>query len=179
MYPDFKELLSVLNAHRVKYLVVGAYAVSIHAQPRATKDIDILIEADADNAEAVFAALAQFGVPLQGLTSADFAEEGPFFRIGRDPIGVDILTTIPGVGFDAAWLRRVEDVIDQASGLKANFISRDDLVAAKLASGRPQDLADVDAIRRAIKSQEARLDRREPKIDLHSQPATNSQEKED
>ena len=129
MYPDFKELLSVLNEHRVKYLVVGAYAVSIHAQPRATKDLDILVKADAENAKAVFTALAKFGAPLQGLTLADFAE------------------------FDAAWPRRVEDVVDAASGLKASFISRDDLIAAKLASGRAQDLADFEAIRKAAESQ--------------------------
>ncbi|MGD0222677.1 MAG: DUF6036 family nucleotidyltransferase [Terriglobia bacterium] len=153
MYPDFKELLSVLNVHRVKYLIVGAYAVSIHAQPRATKGLDILMKADADNAKAVFAALAQFGAPLQGLTVADFAEQGPFLRMGREPVGVDILTAIPGVEFDAAWERRVEDVIDPASGLKACFISREDLIAGKLASGRPQDLADVDAIRKAAESQ--------------------------
>jgi hypothetical protein len=132
---------------------VGAYAVSIHAQPRATKDLDILVKADADNAKAIFAALAEFGAPLQGLTSADFAEPGPFFRMGREPVGVDILTTIPGVAFDAAWQRRVEDVVDPASGLKASFISREDLITAKLASGRPQDLADVDAIRKAGESQ--------------------------
>jgi len=153
MYPDFKELLSVLNAHRVKYLVIGAYAVSIHAQPRATKDLDILVKADAENAAAVFAALAQFGAPLQGLTPADFAEPGPFFRMGHEPVGVDILTAIPGVEFDEAWPRRVEDVVDSASGLKASFISREDLIAAKLAAGRPQDLADVDAIRKAQQSQ--------------------------
>lgn len=152
MYPDFKELLSALNEHRVKYLVVGAYAVAIHAQPRATKDLDILVRADAENAKAVFAALAQFGAPLQGLTAADFAEPGPFFRMGREPIGIDILTAGVGVDFDAAWKRRVEDVIDPATGLKANFISRDDLIAAKLASGRLQDLADVDAIRKAAES---------------------------
>ncbi len=153
MYPDFKELLSILNAHRVKYLIVGAYAVSIHAQPRATKDIDILVKADAENAKAVFAALLQFGAPLQGLTSADFAEHGSFFRMGREPVGVDILTAIPGVEFDAAWPRRLEDIVDPASGLKASFISREDLIIAKLASGRAQDLADVDAIRKAADSQ--------------------------
>lgn len=153
MYPDFKELLSVLNANRVKYLVVGAYAVSIHAQPRATKDLDILVKADVENAQAVFTALAEFGAPLQGLTPADFAEPGPFFRMGRAPVGVDILTAIPGVEFDAAWLRRVEDVVDAATGLRASFISRNDLIAAKLASGRAQDLADVEAIRKAAESQ--------------------------
>jgi hypothetical protein len=156
MNPDFKELLSVLNTHRVKYLVVGAYAVAIHAQPRATKDLDVLVKADAKNAKAVFAALAEFGAPLQGLTTADFAEPGPFFRMGRAPVGVDILTEIPGVDFDAAWKRRVEGVIDATSGLKANFISADDLIAAKQAVGRPQDIADVDAIRKAAKSRAQR-----------------------
>jgi len=155
MYPDFKELLSVLNAHRVKYLIVGAYAVSIHAQPRATKDLDVLLKADAENAEATFAALAEFGAPLQGVSAADFEEPGPFFRIGREPVSVDILTEIPGIEFDAAWPRRVEEIIDPASGLEATFISREDLIAAKLASGRPQDLADVDAIRKAGGSQRA------------------------
>lgn len=153
MHSDFEELLSILNEHRVKYLVVGAYAVAVHAQPRATKDLDILVMADAENAKAVFAALAQFGAPLQGVTAADFAERGPFFRMGREPVGVDILTAIPGVEFDAAWLRRVEEVVDPVSGLKANFISREDLIAAKLASGRLQDLADVEAIRKAEESQ--------------------------
>lgn len=152
MYPDFKELLSVLNTHHVKYLVVGAYAVSIHAQPRATKDLDVLVKADAENAKAVFSALAEFGAPLEGLTAADFADPGPFFRMGRAPVGVDILTEIPGVDFNAAWERRVEGMIDPASGLKANFISADDLIAAKLAAGRPQDLADVHAIRKAAAS---------------------------
>src|SRR5579864_2348052 len=129
MHSDFRELLSTLNEHRVKYLVVGAYAVSIYAQPRATKDLDILVKADAENAKAVFAALAEFGAPLQGLTFADFAEPGPFFRIGREPVGVDILTAIPGVEFDAAWQRRVEDVVDEVSGLRASFISREDLIS--------------------------------------------------
>lgn len=88
MLSDYRELLSILNAHRVKYLIIGAYAVAIHAQPRATKDLDILVKADAENAKAVFAALAEFGAPLQGLTPADFEEPGPFFRIGREPVGV-------------------------------------------------------------------------------------------
>ena len=82
MYPDFKELLSAFNAHRVKYLVVGAYAVSIHAQPRATKDMDVWIRPGAENAKAAYGALAQFGAPLEGLTYADFAAPGSFFRMG-------------------------------------------------------------------------------------------------
>jgi hypothetical protein len=151
-----------LNAHRVKYLVIGAYAVAIHAQPRATKDLDILVKADRENAAAVFAALAEFGAPLQGLTAADFAQPGPFFRIGREPVGVDILTAIPGVEFDAAWPRRIEDVFDEETNLRANFISREDLLTAKRAAGRRQDLADVEAIEKAAKSQHRKQPKREP-----------------
>jgi hypothetical protein len=145
--------LSILNAHRVKYLVIGAYAAAIHAQPRATKDLDILVKADRENAKAVFAALAEFGAPLEGLTSADFAEPGPFFRMGREPVAVDILTAIPCVEFDGAWPRRVEDVFDKDTNLQVSFISRQDLLAAKRAASRRQDLADIEAIEKAGKSQ--------------------------
>jgi len=94
------------------------------------------VQADPQNAKAVFAALAEFGAPLQGLTSADFAEPRPFFRMGREPVGVDILTAIPGIDFDAAWERRLEDLIDPKTGIKAFFISSGDLIAAKLAGRR-------------------------------------------
>ena len=149
MYPDFKELLSVFNRHRVKYLIVGGWAVSLHAQPRATKDIDILVKPDVENAKSVYAALAEFGAPLEGLKVEDFADRGSFFRMGREPIAVDILSEIPGVDFDAAWEHRVREIIDTTTGLDACFISADDLLDAKLAAGRPQDLADVAAIRKA------------------------------
>ena len=145
MFQDFNELLSIFNAHSVKYLVVGGYAVSFHAQPRATKDIDLLIQAAADNAKAVYAALAKFG-------AQDFTQRGKFFRMGREPVAVDILTEIDGVDFDRAWEKRVEGVIDMASGLRAYFISGADLMAAKIAAGRPQDVADVDALRKAAAS---------------------------
>lgn len=89
--------------------------------------------------------------------------------MGRAPVGIDILTQIPGVDFDAAWNRRAEEIIDPASGLTASFISRDDLIAAKLASGRPQDRGDVDAIRKALESRRAKpakIARAGPKTDL-------------
>ena len=149
MFDDFKELLFIFNAQNVKYLIVGGYALSFHAQPRATKDIDLLIKPDPDNAKAVYAALAQFGVPLEGLKAEDFIGRDKFFRIGRAPVMVDILPEINGVDFDRAWQKRVEAVIDPQSGLTACFISREDLIAAKLAAGRPQDIADVAALRKA------------------------------
>ena len=162
MYPDFKELLSIFNAHGVKYLIVGGYAVSFHAQPRVTKDIDLLIKADADNAKAVYAALAKFGAPLEGLTPENFNERGKFFRMGREPVAVDILPEIDGVDFDRAWERRVQGVIDMASGLTAHFISGADLMAAKLAAGRPQDMADVAALHKAEESQAPQSEKRKP-----------------
>ena len=153
MFQDFNELLSIFNAHGVKYLIVGGYAVSFHAQPRATKDIDLLIKPDARNANAVCAALAEFGAPMEGLSSGDFTQRGKFFRMGREPVAVDILTEIDGVDFDRAWENRVEGVIDTVSGLRAYFICAADLMAAKTAAGRQQDIADVEALRKAAGSQ--------------------------
>jgi hypothetical protein len=154
MYQDHKDLLSAFHARGVRYLIVGGYAVIFHAQPRFTRDIDLFIKADPANAQAIYNALSDFGAPLQGVRPEDFADRSSFFRFGRDPNGFDILPDIPGIDFDAAWERRIETTVDQASGLKALFISRDDLIASKLAAGRPQDLADVDAIRKATESQE-------------------------
>jgi len=91
-------------------------------------------------------------VPLQGIRPEDFADRNSFFRFGREPRGFDILPSIPGVDFEGAWERRVAIEIDPATGLKANFISAKDLIASKLASGRPQDLADADAIRKAAEA---------------------------
>ena len=152
MFDEFKELLSIFNARSVRYLVVGGYAVSLHAQPRSTQDIDILIAADLENAGAVFTALREFGAPLEELTPSDFAAPGKFFRMGRAPVIVDILPEIKGVDFDRAWQNRVEAVIDSQSGLTASFISSQDLIAAKLAAGRPQDIADLAALRKAAEN---------------------------
>jgi hypothetical protein len=152
MYQDYKDLLSAFQSHGVKYLVVGGFAVIYHSQPRFTKDMDLFIKADPENAKAAYAALAEFGAPLQGISPEDFTDRNSFFRFGRDPKGFDILPAIPGVDFDAAWERRIESEIDATTGTKANFISAADLIASKLASGRPQDLADADAIRKAIES---------------------------
>ncbi len=123
MFDDFKELLSAFNAHGVKYLVVGGYAVSFHAQPRATKDLDLFIQSDPANAQATYAALASFGAPLTGICADDLANPHKFIRIGKEPVAVDILSSIDGVTFEEAWTRRVKSVIDSQSGLNAFFIS--------------------------------------------------------
>jgi len=153
MFQDYKDLLCAFNAHGVRYLIVGGYAVIFHAQPRFTKDIDIFIQADPENAQAVYSALASFGAPLDGIRPEEFSQRGTFFRFGRDPRGFDILPDLPGIEFEAAWERRVESVIDLASGMKDSFISAPDLIASKMAAGRPQDLADAEAVRKALEAQ--------------------------
>ena len=152
MLSDYNDLLSILNAYSVRYLIVGAYAVAIHAQPRATNDLDILVKPDPENAKALFAALSDFGAPLQSLTPHDFEAPGVFFRIGREPVSIDIFTDISGVDFDSAWQRRVEDIFDKQRNLVANFLSRGDLLAAKRAAGRSQDIADIEAIEKAAEN---------------------------
>ncbi len=145
MFDDFKDLLSAFNAGNVGYLIVGGYAVSLYAQPRATKDLEILISADSENSKAVYLALTKFGAPLEGLTAKDFTEPDNFFRMGTPPVMVDLIPRISGVEFEDAWLRRVNVKIDDT--LTVPFISRDDLLAAKVSAGRAQDLADVVALR--------------------------------
>jgi len=140
---DFKELLSIFNDKGVRYLVVGGYAVMKYAEPRYTKDIDLWIKADKTNAASVFQALRSFGAPLVGLTEDDFAHEGYFYQMGVPPVRIDILMSIPALTFDEAWHRRVEVDLE---GILVPFISKQDLIASKLASGRPQDLIDAELL---------------------------------
>ena len=142
---DFSDLLRIFNDHNVKYLVIGGYAVVQYAEPRFTKDLDLMISTDSENAEAVYRALKEFGAPLASLTPKDFSEEGFFFQMGVPPVRVDILMGIPGVQFDKCWKRRVEVDFD---GLKVLFISKEDLIISKRAAGRPQDLIDADLLSR-------------------------------
>ena len=140
MNRDFKELLKIFNERAVKYLIVGGYAVMKYSEPRFTKDLDIFVEASPENGKNVFQALKSFGSPLDGLTENDFAEAG-FYQMGRPPVRVDILMTIDGVDFQTAWANRVETDFD---GVTAYFIGRSDLIENKRASGRLQDLADIE-----------------------------------
>lgn len=162
MFPDFRELLASFNANGVRYLIVGGYAVSFHAQPRATKDLDIWIKADPANASATYKALSDFGAPLSDFSVEDLANPKKFIRFGREPIAIDILPSIDGIDFETAWPRRVEAKIAPDSDLRAYFISRDDLVTAKLAAGRLRDLADVEELRDAERAESNSL----PKKDI-------------
>ncbi len=143
--PDFKELLSLFKKHSVRYLIVGGYAVMRYTEPRFTKDLDVLIAIDDENARAVFAALQEFGAPLHNLSPEDFAAEGYLYQMGIPPLRLDILMSIPGVSFAAAWLNRETVVIADS---EMHFMSKQDLIKAKRTSGRPQDLLDLDSLER-------------------------------
>ncbi len=143
---DFRELLNLFEKHKIRYLIVGGYAVMKYSEPRFTKDLDIFIAIDQENAKAVFTALKEFGAPLENLTSDDFAHEGYFYQMGRPPLRVDIMMSIPGIEFEEAWKNRE---IVQLQNLKIPFISRSDLIRAKQASGRPQDKIDIEKLKEA------------------------------
>ncbi len=143
--PDFRDLLFALSEADAKYLVVGGYAVGVHGHPRATKDIDIWVEASRDNAPKVIAALQMFGAPMMGLTEQDLHAPGVGLRIGVEPGRVDVLTKVTGVDFAAAWAGRIDAVFGD---VRAHVIGLTELLANKRAAGRPQDVADVAALER-------------------------------
>lgn len=142
---DFREFVESFVAHEVRFLVVGGYALAAHGLPRATGDLDAWVWVDPANADRIVAALTDFGFGDLGLTPRDFLTPGVVVQLGYPPVRIDILTSIDGVEFDAAWPRRMTIEID---GLPVDVIGRDDLVANKRATGRTQDAADVERLTR-------------------------------
>jgi hypothetical protein len=142
---DFRDLLRALSDADARFLVVGAYAVSYHAEPRATGDLDIWIDAAPDNAERVHRALAAFGAPLAELTVADLTRAETVFQMGVVPRRIDILTSITGVTFAEAWPQRIAA---HYGGARFPIIGLHALLKNKQALGRPRDLLDLDLLRR-------------------------------
>jgi hypothetical protein len=140
---DFSELLNLFNANKIRRLTIGEYAVIQYAEPCFTKDLDVWINVDKENAAAVYQALKAFGAPLADMSEADFSAKGYFYQMGRPPVRADILMGIPGLVFEKARQKWVEVDFD---GLVVKFISKEDLISAKKASGRPQDLIDANLL---------------------------------
>lgn len=140
---DFRDFLQFLNEAKVEYLVVGGWAVTIHGVPRYTKDLDVWIGMTAENAKRIVAALHRFGFTHGEAGESLFVEPGNIVRMGFPPMRIEIMNQIDGVMFEDCFERRT---MRQASGLDLPVISLDDLLANKRASGRPQDLADVDKL---------------------------------
>jgi hypothetical protein len=141
---DFRDLLRVFNEEKVRYLVVGGYALIKHSEPRYTKDLDLWVSPDEENAKRVFQALIKYGAPVSSMSPVDFTREGYFFTMGLAPNRIDILFDMKGLTFDAAWQRRVCDL---NGDIEICFLSRVDLIINKEAVGRKQDLADVEKLR--------------------------------
>lgn len=143
--PDFRDLFSAFNAEGVRYLLVGGYAVAFHAEPRFTKDLDLWIDSSAANSVLVYEALRAFGAPLGETTAAELTVPEQVLQIGVPPNRVDLVTSIDGVAFEAAWPNRVgTEYGDQHIWV----IGRGDLIANKRASGRPQDALDIATLER-------------------------------
>ncbi|MEI8370882.1 MAG: DUF6036 family nucleotidyltransferase [Planctomycetia bacterium] len=137
---DFNEFAELLLDHEVRFLIVGGYALAAHGAPRYTGDLDAWLWVDPINATRVLAVLEEFGVGAVDVTIEDLLNPDLVIQLGYPPHRIDLLTGIDGVSFDAAWDRRVEfDIAER----RIPFISRDDLIANKVAAGRPQDIADV------------------------------------
>jgi len=138
---DFKELLQLLNSKRVEYLVVGGYAVALYGYPRATGDMDIWIAMSEDNAHKTVEALREFGFSTPELKEELFLEKEKNIRLGNPPLRIEILTSIDGVEFTECYANKKAVTIDD---IDINFISLEDLKKNKKASGRYQDLADLE-----------------------------------
>ena len=142
---DFRDLFAELNAAGADYLLVGAHALAVHGHLRATKDLDVWVRPDETNARRVLAALSSFGAPTNDLSAADLAAPGTIFQIGVPPVRIGVLSSIDGVMFDEAWMNRL---MSQYDDQPVAVISKADLIRNKRASGRMQDLADIEALER-------------------------------
>ena len=142
---DYKDMLQVLLDNGVKFLLVGAYAMSVHGYPRATGDIDIWVQPSLENSKRVYRALSQFGAPLHEVDEATFVKLGVVFQIGVEPRRIDIMSAASGIDFEEAYQHRQ---IVEIEGMPIPILSYDDLVKNKRATGRDKDRLDADRLER-------------------------------
>ena len=138
---DFKEFISSLNSNRVRYLLVGGWAVAIHGYPRLTKDMDFLIAVDDENIDRLRKALLDFKAPITDMVR--FKEIGSVFRMGRSPVQIDIINQASGIDFEECYPRRIFVKVED---IEISLISKEDLIVNKRSSGRSQDLADAEKL---------------------------------
>ncbi|MBJ7899091.1 MAG: hypothetical protein GC158_03995 [Cyanobacteria bacterium RI_101] len=138
---DFRDFLRLLNFHKVKYLLVGGFAVGYHGYPRATGDMDIWIAVTSENADKMVIVLQEFGFNIPQLSPDLFLKRKQAIRMGIPPIRIEILTEISGVDFEECYNNRVIDIVDE---IEVNIISCKHLKINKKASGRPKDLYDLE-----------------------------------
>ena len=142
---DFKEFIELLNEHKVRYLIIGGFAYSFYAEPRFTKDIDFYIDISSVNVNKILKVLEKFGFKDVGLTKEDFQQPKQIIQLGNAPLRIDIVTSIDGVSFKEAWNNRTSG---KYGNLNAYFISKSDLIKNKKATGRTQDIADIEKLKK-------------------------------
>ncbi|WDE97548.1 nucleotidyl transferase AbiEii/AbiGii toxin family protein [Lentisphaera profundi] len=140
---DFRDLLHLFNEQKVKYLVVGGYALAFHGAPRFTGDIDIWVRTSSENADKIINALNEFGFGALGITKQDLTQDDQVLQLGYPPIRIDIMTSIDGVDFDEAFNN---SLLTSYGDIKIKIISKDDFIKNKRATGRYKDLADIEAL---------------------------------
>ena len=140
---DFREFIELLNSKKVKYLLVGGYAIAFHGHPRYTKDLDIWLEMSEENADAMMQVLENFGFGDVDVSKEDFLNKGMVVQLGYPPNRIDLINSPDGVGFAECYDTKIEIEID---GLKICVIDLENLKKNKKASGRLQDLADLEKL---------------------------------
>lgn len=145
---DYRDLFKTLNRYKVKYIVVGAYAVVYYTQPRFTKDLDIWIRPDIENANKLYKALREFGVPLKDIQPESFTKSNTIYQIGVAPIRIDIMMTLRGVKFDVAWNNRKRT---KYANVLINIIGVKELIKSKKSVKREQDILDLKNLARLSK----------------------------
>jgi len=140
---DFEELLRLFNKNKVRYCVVGAYAVAFYAKPRYTKDIDILVEASLENSKRIVKSLNEFGFMSLNLSEKDFSQKGRIVQLGYEPVRIDVITSLQGVAFKKIWENKAVGVYGNE---KVFFIGLNELIKNKKSVKRKQDLVDLDIL---------------------------------
>jgi hypothetical protein len=142
-YPDFKELLELLNKNEVEYLIVGGYALALLGSPRFTGDLDIYISTHPENAQKVMAVLHEFGFGSLNISTDDLSTENQVIQLGVPPVRIDFVTSIDGIKWEDAWKNREQG---EWGNIPVDFLGRNDFITNKRASGRLKDLADIEAL---------------------------------
>ena len=140
---DYEEFLALLNKHKVRYCIIGAFALAFHARPRFTNDIDILVAVGANNAKKILKVLDEFGFGSLNLNAEDLTAEGNIIQLGYEPVRIDIMTSIKGMDFSEIWSNRVTGSYGQQT---VNYIDRRNLIKLKKLSNRLQDKADLELL---------------------------------
>lgn len=141
--PDFCEFCALLSAHRVEFVVVGAYALAFHGAPRYTGDLDVLVRPTAANGERLISAIHAFGFPDTPFTPEDIVAGRKVIEMGIPPVQLHVMSAIDGVTWDEVWQGRQSG---RLGALPVDFIGRSEYLRNKRAAGRLKDLADIEAL---------------------------------